>query len=108
MNTHISYMYRDASNYKQYNEAIVEGELSLEDQNTILGCLDEGEYFIPGQVGLPEKRFEKITEDDHCWFEMGSVFASPCSLEPTVNLTSTQLVANFVAAKDSWNDCVLF
>ena len=47
MNTHISYMYRDASNYKQYNEAIVEGELSLEDQNTILGCLDESEIFHP-------------------------------------------------------------
>ena len=58
MNTKISYLYRDADNYKRYNECIVAGTLSANQICTILDCCDMGEYFIPGQVGLPERRFD--------------------------------------------------
>jgi len=104
MNTMVSYLYRDASNFKVFNFAVIEGELSTEDQNTILSSLSEDEYFIPRQVGLPEKRFESWTEDDHAWFELEPGFATPCDWAPTVSLTCSQLVANFVAAKDHWDD----
>ena len=58
MNTKISYLYRDASNYKVGNTAVVAGEISEKDQKYIFGhCLDDDEWFIPHKVGLPEKTF---------------------------------------------------
>ncbi len=45
-NTHISYLYRDACNYKVHNEAIIRGELSAQQIDVIMGCLNDGEYFI--------------------------------------------------------------
>ena len=44
MNTKISYLYRDADNYKRYNECIVAGTLSAKQICTILDCCDMGEY----------------------------------------------------------------
>ncbi|MBP3585213.1 MAG: hypothetical protein J6J59_05960 [Peptococcaceae bacterium] len=70
LNTKIEYLYRDASNYKIYNECVVKGILTAEQREEIVDCLSEGEYFIPSQVGLPEKRFDDWTEDDHPWFEL--------------------------------------
>lgn len=61
MNTRISYLYRDASNYKQHNEVTVPGTFSEEQIDVIIGCLDLGEYFIPKQIGFPEKRRRTIT-----------------------------------------------
>lgn len=103
MNTRINYLYRDASNYKVLNSAVIRGELSEEDQKTILSCLEDGEYFIPSQVGLDEQRFGSWTEDDHCWFELEPGFAEPTNAAPG-NLTCEQLVANFLAAKGNWDD----
>lgn len=103
MNTRINYLYRDASNYKVLNSAVIRGELSEEDQRTILSCLEDGEYFIPSQVGLDEERFGSWTEDDHCWFELEPGFAEPTNATPS-NLTCEQLVANFLTAKDNWDD----
>lgn len=68
-NTKIGYLYRDASNYKKWNEVVIRGSMSPEQIDTIIGCLDDELHFIPRQVGLPEDRFDEITEDDHAWFE---------------------------------------
>lgn len=103
MNTKIVYLYRDACNYKVLNKAVIRGELSEEDQKTILSCLEDGEYFIPSQVGLDEERFGSWTEDDHCWFELEPGFAEPTNAAPG-NLTCEQLVSNFLAAKGNWDD----
>lgn len=70
MNTRIDYLYRDASNYKQPNSVVVSGLFTARQVGEILGCLNDGEYFIPSQVGLPETRFGEITEDDHCWLNL--------------------------------------
>lgn len=104
MNTRIDYLYRDASNYKKPNTAVLIGELSEADQQVILSCLSEGEYFIPSQVGLDEERFGSWTEDDHCWFELEPGFATPTSYPVTCGLSCDQLVENFKAAKDNWDD----
>lgn len=70
MNTKISYLYRDASNYKIQNECIVRGLLTDAQIKAILDCRD-GDNFIPSQVGLPEKRFDRFDpEEDTCWFEL--------------------------------------
>lgn len=60
VNTKISYLYRDASNYKAYNEVIIKGKISPEQINQIMECLDDGEYFIPCQIGFPEIRIGKV------------------------------------------------
>lgn len=104
MNTEIEYLYRDASNYKKRNTAVLIGELSAADQQVILDCLEDGEYFIPSQVGLDEERFGSWTEDDHRWFELGPGFATPTPCTATCGLTCAQLVENFKAAKDNWDD----
>lgn len=104
MNTKVSYLYRDASNYKMQNEAIVAGPITEHQIDIIMDCLDSGEYFIPKQVGLPEERFGEWTEDDHCWFELSREGFEATELEDTAGLSVDELVSNFMEAKGNWND----
>ena len=107
MNTVIEFLYRDASNYKTWNNVIVKGEISDDQKKRIISSLD-GEYFIPEQVSLPVKRFEYLTSDDHCWCELRendfSLTSDSCTLDMDVN----ELVAAFEkAANDGW-DCITY
>lgn len=71
MNTKISYLYRDADNYKMHNKCVIAGMLTTEQARTIKDSCEMGEYFIPRQVGLPERRFDRYDPAvDHCWFEL--------------------------------------
>lgn len=97
-NTKIEYLYRDASNYKVHNEAIVSGPVDEQLIQTILNCLDEGEYFIPSAVGLPSKQFDDVGEDDHPWFELGEYSFSETAQEPTVDMSLEELAARFQKA----------
>ena len=47
MNTRIHYLYRDADNYKVQNECVILGEMTEEQEQRIIACLDEKEYFVP-------------------------------------------------------------
>ena len=105
MSTKISYLYRDAGNYKRYNECIVAGTLSAKQICTILDCCDMGEYFIPGQVGLPEHRFDPYDpQADHCWFELAADSFSETRESPTIALTATELVNRFEGCRNNWQD----
>ena len=105
MNTKITYLYRDACNYKQLNEVIVNGHLTEEQQYKIINCLDSKEYFIPRQVGFPEIRFEKFDpETDTCWFELDNSSFQDTSEEQTINMTPEDVVKQFEAAKGHWDD----
>lgn len=72
--TQLTYLYQDASNYKQSEIVYLEGALSEEDLKLIESKLDEGRYFIPEQVGLPALQCRFHTgidlEDDHVWHEL--------------------------------------
>ena len=57
-NTLIEYMYRDASNYKKTNVAVLKGRISLGQIGLIESSLNDGEFFIPGQVGLQDLQGE--------------------------------------------------
>lgn len=105
-NTKILYLYRDADNYKMMNECVIEGLLSKEQLHTILDCLENGEYFIPSQVCLPEKRFGEITESDHCWFELNAYSFLTTPDAPTVKLNVETLVQMFCDRKNRWDDTV--
>ena len=98
MNTKIEYLYRDASNYKKINQVIVSGTFDEAQKESIQDCLSDGEYFIPKQVGFPEIRFDKLTEDDHCWFEL--------SLPAEIQMSAEDVVNAFLAAKDNWDDSI--
>ena len=105
MNTKISYLYRDAANNKQYNECIVTGEISKEQIDTIIKCCMDMEYFIPRQVEMPEKRFEKIDyQADHCWFEITKEDFELTDCPANVDLDIETLIINFQKAKDNWDD----
>lgn len=105
INTQINYLYRDADNYKMPNTCIIAGVIDAEQIAKIMECLNDGEYFIPRQVGLPERRFDKIDpQSDHCWFELSSDSFELTNRPSDFNLTAEELVANFQKAKDHWND----
>lgn len=102
-NTCIAYLYRDASNYKSHNEAVVKGILSEEDIRTILECRFEGEWFVPNKVGLPEKRFDDgWTDDDHPYFELDEDSFSETDDDPTVEITAEELVQAFEEHRNDW------
>lgn len=102
MNTKISYLYRDASNYKVPNECIVRGLLTDEQTKAILDCLDS-DNFIPSQVGLPERRFDRFDpEEDTCWFELYESSFDPTDAEATVDLSVDELVSHFLSKKNHW------
>ena len=97
MNTIIEYLYRDASNYKQWNSVIVGGEITQEDLERIEAKLFEGEYFVPHDVGLPEHRITDYrTDDDHCWFEWEVCDVAELTEElPTIDMSAEELVRRF-------------
>lgn len=104
VNTKIDYLYRDADNYKVWNQCIIEGTLSEEQKQKILDSLFEGEWFIPHMVGLPEKQFEQWDEQsDHPFFELNEYSFEETALSPTVSVKAAELVAAFEScSKDNW------
>ena len=104
VNTKISYLYRDADNYKMRHEVVIAGSMSEEQEKAIEDSLDEGVYFIPPQVGLPDDRFGSVTEADHPWFEWVGV--EPTADRPTLHVTAEELTAKFVDAANGWTESV--
>ena len=102
-NTMFSYLYRDASNYKKANAIVSRGAFQNSDEDTVKASLLDGENFIPRQIGLPEERFDKLSEDDHCWFEYMELCLTDA--KPTIDLSIEQLVERFRAVGSSgWRD----
>ena len=102
-NTRFSYLYRDASNYKQANAVVVRGAFQKSDEYVVVASLNDEEYFIPRQIGLPEERFDKLSEDDHCWFEYTEMCLTDA--KPTIDLSIAQLVERFRAVgSGGWRD----
>lgn len=109
MNTKIGYLYRDADNYKVWNEVVIEGVLNDVQKQIIQKCLLDGEYFIPHAVGLPEKTFVDLgyrydEQADHPYFEFsGDNINMTCEL-PTVNINAIRLTLNFIRMRNKWEE----
>jgi len=69
MNTELTYLYRDASNYKFFCSVILSGDIRLSE---LCNYLHEGDYFIPERVGLKSLVPVVTNEDDHIWHELVS------------------------------------
>ena len=106
LNTKIEYLYRDADNYKVFNECVIEGLLSEEQKKQILGCRIDGEWFIPHMVGLPGNQFGSWDpESDHPLFELYEHSFEATRLSPTVDVKATDLVTAFdLCNKSNWNE----
>ena len=105
MNTKIEYLYRDADNYKVHNMCVVYGEVTDQQKEVIINSLEEGEYFIPAKVGLPERRFENYDpEVDHKWFELCTDSFDDTDLPPTVNITAAELADSFARWAGRWEE----
>jgi len=72
MNTRFTYLYRDASNWKNWGEIIVSG-WRHDVEERLKKTLDYGKFFIADQVNIPQKFFATIDDDDHCWHEFHSL-----------------------------------
>ena len=100
VNTLVSYLYRDADNYKSSNECVIRGEMTEEQEKRIVDSLDDGLYFVPACVGMPENKFGCETEADHPWFEWCGI--EPTSRNPTLNIDAEELAARFEKASNGW------
>lgn len=95
-NTKIGYMYRDAANYKVWNECVIEGTLTEEQIQKILACRYEGEWFIPHMVGLKETQFGDWNEElDHPYFELYDHSFEEVYLSPTIHVKPAELTSAF-------------
>ena len=86
MNTKIAYMYRDGSNYKQCDEVVFEGEITEVELRTILDNRDEGQFFIPSQVGMEDLQPRMLSypsDADHVWHELNREDITLTSDAPT-------------------------
>lgn len=95
MNTHVSYMYRDGSNYKLQAEAILKGSLTQEEIDEIFKKTQDkvftgSHFFYPGNIGLHAPTFvsEGYAEydDDPDWHELLEVY--PTDKEATCEVTA--------------------
>lgn len=100
MNTRIHYLYRDADNYKVQNECVILGEMTGEQEQRIIACLDEEEYFVPSRVGMPERKFDTETDSDHPWFEWERI--EETGQKSTLEITAEELVKRFEEASKGW------
>ena len=108
MNTKITYMYRDACNYKNYGEIIVKGKYTEDQVDRILNTLDGYEYFIPEQVGFPAIRFDDYTEDDHCWHELERNDFTLTNEKATEGDATIEDIVNRFESVKRWNDVYVF
>lgn len=103
MNTKIEYLYRDADNYKVHNACVVRGEITDQQKAAIINSLDDGVYFIPSKVGLPEGRFQEYDpEVDHKWFELYDTGFDDTDLPADVDITAAELADAFSRWTGKW------
>lgn len=101
MNTKMEYLYRDACNYKVWNCVILPGEITDQQIDQILACLEDGS-FIPEQVDLPATRFGSYTEDDLPWMELERDGFSLTTEEATESCSIEELAERFRTVK--WDE----
>jgi hypothetical protein len=102
-NTALTYLYRDAANYKQWARAVLAGPPTADLEERLRATLLDDETFIAHEVDLPSVYLYEPNDpgrDDHIRHELHSV--EHTDDEPTDPRTFTQLVAAFEDA--AWDE----
>jgi hypothetical protein len=109
-NTRIEYLYRDADNYKIWEQVVVSGRLAFDD---IGRYLDDG-HFIASEVGLPDPQLEWAkqgyrfpTDSDHVYVEVTADDIQPTLDAPTVSISASELLGRFKTASAKGWDVVV-
>ena len=103
-NSKIYYLYRDASNYKYFNEIIIYGALRLEDLKPFF---HDHQFFVPSEVGLLDLQPEIFTIDDHIWHELYSI--EPTNVKPSIDMTANEFIKLFESLHaQEWNEFEVF
>ena len=111
MNTRFVYCYRDASNYKKWSEVIFAGRASDGVMTRLAAALHDGEWFIAGQVRLPEVFLSEfpINDDDHCWHEFHSLSETEDEADDAHARTIDHFVAEVERAQvEGWREFARF
>lgn len=100
MNSRLSYMYRDASNYKYYGEAVFAEEITDAQRGTFTAALHGGDSFLAEQVGLNPVRPGGTYPDDGIWHEAldWDLVQAPADTDETVS----DFIARFTATR--WDE----
>ena len=102
MNTVFNYLYRDADNYKTWNNVVLEGAMDDSDYEKILSCCDCDHTFVPENIGLDLIRdWEYDPETDHPWCEVQPYELTEAK---SCGLTVKELVDRFEKRKEHWDD----
>jgi hypothetical protein len=107
MNTRIHYLYRDGSNNKPDDEVVLTGTFTSTQVATMRAICDAHQYFIPGDVGLPDIQtywrdhgYAYLPDHDHIWCEFFD--PEPTHAAPTLDVTADALYERWVAIK-AWD-----
>lgn len=93
-NTKITYLYRDACNYKIWGEEIIQGTLTL---SQLTPYLIDTEFFIPKDIGLLDLQPQPGTEDGHDLHTIEEMESTRG--KATIRVTAETLVSNFQKAR---------
>lgn len=95
-NTRVDWMYSDASNYKQHSSVVLPGVPDPADLARLQTLVDNGEAFLPGQVGLEPLygQNESHYDDDHIWHELTEIRITDQVADRT-DLTAAAFAAQF-------------
>lgn len=108
LNTQITYMYRDAANYKTIYEIVVEGRINDKQKEAILNACDSRTYFIPRAIGLDGGLTEMDTDYDpdldHPWCELTEDSFSLTRKAADSGFTIEELVEAFKNTRTHWEN----
>ena len=94
-NIKLTYLYRDAGNYKLWNETLFSNQLDLSfDQivNTILKNLIDDQFFISEKWGLPRLSFENFDPElDHSYHEFHEIEIASTNSNPEKDIAELLL-----------------
>lgn len=103
LNTKISYLYRDESNYKSYQSVILNGLITKDQIAKILQSLPDCTYFIPEYVNFPsERNWDFNPQVDDAFWEMDKNSFSKTTEEPTIECTPDDIVKRFCDLESEW------
>lgn len=116
MNTRISYLYRDASNYKAAESVVLAGELSDDDIAVLrasialaaAGAGIETDAFSPVDLGLPPAQAQlwatvDQNEDDHIYNELLSIERTTDAVTSTATTAAGLLAAAERAVREGYD-----
>jgi hypothetical protein len=104
MNTKFCYLYRDACNYKKFNDVVLSGIIQ---EKEIKPLLKDKLFFIPSDVGLLDLQYDAFSVDDHIWHELEKIELTENL--PTIEMDAFLLVENFKkASQNNWDEYAVF